>query len=101
MESEKPYLDSDINLPGLSRHIGIPEHYLSQVINGKLNQNFFDFINHYRIREASRILSGSKNRLTIRRVAFEVGFNSKSAFNRAFKKHIQMTPSDCKKAKRG
>jgi AraC-like DNA-binding protein len=100
MDSEKPYLDPSLSLAGLHKRTGIPEHYLSQVINGKLNRNFFDFINRYRIREACRILADSGNHKSIIQVAFEVGFNSKSAFNRAFNKHVQMTPSDFKKAQR-
>lgn len=99
MENEKPYLDPGISLSGLSKRTGIPEHYLSQVINGKLNRNFFDFINHYRTREASRLLADPRNHLTITEIALEVGFYSRSAFNRAFNKHIKMTPSDFKKAK--
>lgn len=99
METEKPYLDPDICLHRLSERLMIPNHYLSQVINGRLNRNFYDFINQYRIEEAKRILTDSKNHLTIIEVAFRVGFNSKSAFNRAFKKNINMTPSDFKKNK--
>jgi ligand-binding sensor domain-containing protein/AraC-like DNA-binding protein len=99
MESEKPFLNSDICLHGLSERLNIPDHYLSQVINTRLNQNFYDFINQYRVEEAKRILANSKNHLTILEVAFEVGFNSKSAFNRVFKKYVKMTPSDFKKEK--
>lgn len=98
MEAEKPYLDSDISLPKLSENIHIPDHYLSQVINARLKQNFYDFINFYRIEEAKRILTTPKqNHLTIHAIAFEVGYNSKSAFNRAFKKYVKMTPFDFRK----
>ncbi len=101
MESKKPYLDPDISLHKLSEDINIPHHYLSQVINARLDRNFYDFINFYRIGEARKILSDSKNHLPILGVAFEVGFNSKSAFNRAFKKNVNMTPSDFKKERNG
>lgn len=101
METEKPYLDPDICLHKLSEEMMIPHHYLSQVINSRLNRNFYDFINNYRIEEAKKILTNSKNHLTIIEVAFEVGFNSKSAFNRAFKKNVNMTPSDFKKVQNG
>jgi AraC-like DNA-binding protein len=99
MESERPFLNSDICLHGLSERLNIPDHYLSQVINMRLNRNFYDFINHYRVEEAKRLLTNSKNHLTILEVAFEVGFNSKSAFNRVFKKYVKKTPSDFKKEK--
>jgi AraC-like DNA-binding protein len=98
METEKPYLDPNINLHSLSKNLMIPDHYISQVINAKLKQNFFDFINSYRIEEAKRIFTHSKQKhLTVLEVAFEVGFNSKSAFNRAFKKATHLTPSEFKK----
>jgi AraC-like DNA-binding protein len=97
MKDDKPYLDSEISLQGLSKRLAIPEHHLSQVINERLNRNFYNFINHYRLEEAKRILTDPGNRLTIIEIAFQVGFNSKSAFNRAFKQHTNMTPSDFKK----
>ncbi|NIM17140.1 MAG: helix-turn-helix domain-containing protein [Candidatus Aminicenantes bacterium] len=101
MESEKPYLDPNITLHKLSKEIIIPDHYLSQVINTRLNKNFYEFINFYRIEEAKKILTHSKNHFTILEVAFEVGYNSKSAFNRSFKKHVGVTPSDFRKEYNG
>lgn len=98
METEKPYLDPNISLHGLSKNLMIPDHYMSQIINTKLKLNFYDFINNYRIEEAKRIFTNPKqNHLTVLEVAIEVGFNSKSAFNRAFKKATQKTPSEFKK----
>jgi AraC-like DNA-binding protein len=98
METEKPYLDPNISLHGLSENLMIPDHYMSQIINTKLKLNFYDFINNYRIEEAKRIFTNSKQEhLTVLEVAYEVGFNSKSAFNRAFKKTTHVTPSEFKK----
>jgi AraC-like DNA-binding protein/streptogramin lyase len=98
METEKPYLDPAISARRLAESLMIPHHYLSQVINAKLKQNFYDFINYHRVEEARRILTDSKqNHLTIHEIALKVGFNSKSVFNRAFLKHAHMTPSDFKR----
>jgi AraC-like DNA-binding protein len=98
MNKEKPYLDGDITLQKLAKALSISPHHLSQTINEQLNQNFFDFINTYRIEEAKRmLLDPAKKHYSILAVSEEVGFNSKSAFNTAFKKHVNMTPSEFRK----
>ncbi len=102
MNTEKPYLDGDITLQKLSKTLSITPHHLSQTINEQLNQNFFDFINSYRIEEAKRMLHDpAKKHYSILAVSEEVGFNSKSAFNTAFKKHVKTTPSEFRKVTDG
>jgi AraC-like DNA-binding protein len=79
----------------------VPNH-LSQVINAELNKSFFDFINEYRIAEAKRrLLDGRFEHYSILAIALEVGFNNKASFNRVFKKHTRMTPSDFVKSAGG
>ena len=71
---------------------------LSILINHNLNQHFFDFVNGYRIRKAMEILQNpKKSELTILEILYEVGFNSKSSFNTAFKKHTGITPTEFRK----
>jgi len=95
MEKERPFTDGDLTLQKLAKTLGISPHHLSQMINEQLNQNFFEFINLYRIEEAKRMLvDPSMKHYSILAISEEVGFNSKSAFNAAFKKHTQMTPSE-------
>jgi AraC-like DNA-binding protein len=95
MENEKFFMKSDITLNKLADELMISPHHLSQIINEKTNQNFFDFINSYRIEEAKKLLVDPKGELlTILAIADEVGFNSKSAFNNAFKKNTGMTPTE-------
>lgn len=97
MTSEKPYLDPSLSLPVLAKRIHISKGHLSQVVNTSFNQNFCDFINAYRIEESKRLLSGNPDAAeTILEIAYRVGFNSKSAFNRAFKKHTDLTPKEFK-----
>ena len=94
MEEDKLFTDNDLNLQLLARKLAISPYYLSQIINVKLHKNFFDFINRYRIDEAKKILSQPKNdHYTILSIAYEVGFNNKTSFNAAFKKHTSRTPS--------
>jgi len=98
MEKEKLYLDSDLTLQKLAQRVSIHPHHLSQIINERLNQNFFDFINSYRVEEAKkRLIDPSEKHFSIIAIAGEVGFNSKSAFNSVFKKYVNMTPSEWRK----
>jgi len=92
MEINKPYLDPDINLNILSNQLQISTHHLSQIINSKFEQNFYDFINSYRIKESIEILKNDKAK-TILEILYETGFNSKSVFNTFFKKYTRMTPT--------
>lgn len=91
---EKPFLKSEITLPELAKHLAISPHHLSQIINEQLRQNFFEFVNSHRIEEAKKLIIDPENKnVNIAEIAFEVGFNSLSVFNTAFKKHTGMTPS--------
>jgi AraC-like DNA-binding protein len=98
MESQKLYLNTDLSMVDMARDLSIPAKHLSYVINTMLHSNFYDFINFYRIEESKGLLvhpeTGKKN---ILQIAFCVGFNSKSTFNAAFKKHTGMTPSEFRK----
>jgi len=99
MEQKKPYLDPELTLPALAALIDIPSYQLSRVINEKFGRNFFDFINGYRVNEVKeKINDPAFQNLSILGIAFECGFNSKSAFNRIFKKMTGLTPSEYKKS---
>ena len=94
MEQEKPYLDGDLKLADLAEQLTIPSHHLSQIINERLNNNFFEFVNAYRVEEAKKLLRDpDKQDYKILRVAFESGFNNKTTFNSAFKSEVGTTPS--------
>ncbi|MDP3451938.1 MAG: helix-turn-helix domain-containing protein [Bacteroidales bacterium] len=95
MKCEKPYLNSEITLSSLGSSLSVSPDYLSQIINGTLNMNFFDFINHYRIEEFKSLCKNPANRnYTIIALAYDSGFNSKATFNRVFKKSTGTTPSE-------
>lgn len=98
MEDESPHLNPDLTLTDLSEALSVPNNHLSQVINEKFGQNFFDFINSYRVTESQAWLKDPvRSKATMLEIAFESGFKSKSTFNAAFKKHTQQTPSEYKK----
>lgn len=99
VEKEKPYQEPELTLAELGDQIGIQPHYLSQIINQKLNCNFMDFINGYRVEAAKEKLVDEKfGHYTILAIAYEVGFNSKTAFYSAFKKNTGTTPSQFRKS---
>lgn len=98
MDTERPYLNPDLNLPQLAKDLDIPSHQLSQVINKNIGLNFFDFINSYRVEEIkAKIANPEYNKFSLLGIAFESGFNSKSAFNRVFKNLSGETPTQYKK----
>jgi AraC-like DNA-binding protein len=96
--SEKPFLNPQVSLADLANKLSISSKHLSQVINQSFNKSFFDFINAFRVQEAQSILKASKDdKLTVLEVMYEVGFNSKSSFNTAFKKETGQTPTEFRK----
>lgn len=100
MQSEQAYLDSEVTLPKLAALIECPVNHLSQVINSGFNMSFFDYLNQYRIEDAKKLLSLEDGQLqAILSIAFEVGFNSNSAFYAAFKKSCGLTPAQYRQSK--
>jgi AraC-like DNA-binding protein len=98
MTHEKPYLNPELNLYLLAERLNLLPNHLSQAINSVERKNFFDFVNHYRIQEVKKCLvSNEKEHLTLLGIAFECGFNSKTSFNRTFKKIVGLTPSEFRK----
>jgi len=95
MIEKKYYLHNDLTLHELATLLETNTLYLSKVINMHTGQNFSSFVNHYRIDEACRLLVADKQQvMSIEGIALSSGFNSKSAFNSAFKKMKGITPSE-------
>lgn len=93
MENEKPYMNPELRLSDLSYKLNIPAHKLSQVINTVADQNFFEFVNSYRVREVkSRLHKTEFEHLSLEGIAKDCGFNSSASFYRVFKQHTRMTP---------
>jgi AraC-like DNA-binding protein len=94
----KPFLDPSLSIDSLAKQIEIPNNELSILINRKIGQHFFDFVNTYRINFAAELLSDKNNqKKTVMEILYDAGFNSKSCFNRAFIKHKKVTPSQYRK----
>ena len=95
MNSQKPYLEYDLTLPKLAMILGTSSHKLSQVINEKYTLNFFEFINKHRVADIKKLLKSASNaEIKIMALAYDCGFNSKSAFYTIFKKETSLTPTE-------
>ena len=95
MDGNKYFVNNLASLSGLARQINESTHHVSQVINEQLNMNFFEMLAKHRVEEAKRILLSDKDKkITVEELAERVGYNSKSAFNNAFKKLPFQTPSE-------
>ena len=96
MEEQKPYLNPNLTMTDLADELAVPHRELSQIINESFEQHFYDFINSYRIKESKQFLRNSSKKSTVLEIAYAVGFNSKSTFNTAFKKHVGVSPTEFK-----
>ena len=98
MAANKPYLNPELSLSQLAAELNLSPHHLSQVINEHFGRNFFDFVNWYRVQEVKERLTAQEfSHLSVLGIAFDAGFNSKSAFNRVFKNVEGETPTQFKK----
>lgn len=95
LANEKPYLNPDLNMQDLAVRLNLSVNALSQVINEKLDKNFHQLINEYRVSEVKNNIHDHSK--TLLGVALDSGFKSKSAFNRIFKELTGLTPSKYKK----
>ena len=95
MDQEQPWRAPDLTLHELAQRLGTHPALLSRVLNTSCGQNFNDFVNTYRTQEAQRKLADPRfAHYSLLGVALESGFNSKSTFNRVFKKLTGQAPSE-------
>lgn len=99
MKKESPYLSSTITLRTLASLLNLSPNVLSWVINERLQKNFNEFINSYRLEYFKKLLVDPDNQhISILGLAYESGFNSKTVFNTFFKKTEGMTPKAYQKS---
>ncbi len=92
-DEEQRYLDPNLKIADLSKIISVPSHHISQVLNEKMNSNFYEILNQHRVAKAKEMLqSGALQKISVQAVGEECGFSSKTSFYRAFKKVTSMTP---------
>lgn len=101
MQREKPYLDNELTLPKLAAAFQTTTHELSYLLNNGFGENFYDFVNRYRVEESKRLLHDvTYSHLSMVGIFLEAGFNSKTAFNTAFKRVTGTTPSAFKASRK-
>ena len=99
MNTERPYLRSDLSLGELAEQHNLPIHIVSEVLNGLFKQNFYEYVNNFRIEEFKRLAKSDVHKKeTNLNLAFSCGFNSKTTFNTSFKKFTGQTPSEFRKS---
>ena len=95
IENQKLYLNQSLNVEQFSARIGVPYRDVSYAINKNFGTNFFEFINSYRIEESKRYLADERYKdMTVMDILLESGFNSKSAFQRFFKRLTGVSPTE-------
>ncbi|WP_240479506.1 helix-turn-helix domain-containing protein [Pseudoalteromonas rubra] len=97
MKDEQLFMEEDLSLNKLASVIGVSENHISETLSQLLQTNFFQFVNGYRIEEAEKLLKSTDSQVST--IQFDVGFNSKSTFNTAFKKATGLTPTQYRKQK--
>jgi len=99
MDEERPYLDPGLTLPMLADMAGVSRNLLSQAINEHTKQNFYDYVNFYRVETVKEYLKDpGKRDMNVLHIAFDAGFNTKATFNSVFKKSTGLTPSQYRKS---
>jgi AraC-like DNA-binding protein len=98
MVSQKSFLNPELTLTDLARQVGMTRGQLSALINESTEDNFYDFVNKYRVEEVKRLMADPKfQNYNMLGLALESGFKSKSTFNLIFKRFTGLTPSEFRK----
>ncbi|HOO83715.1 MAG TPA: helix-turn-helix domain-containing protein [Prolixibacteraceae bacterium] len=93
VENKKLYLDPELSLHHIAMQLNEKERDISQAINSIQNRNFKDYLNSYRIKKACELLNATPQK-PVYEIMYESGFNTKGAFNLAFKKITGKTPTE-------
>ena len=95
MSNEQLFKNPELTLSEVAKKVPIHPNILSQIINSVEEKNFYDYINYQRVEEFQRIVFLPKNnQYTLLSLAFECGFNSKTSFNRNFKRATNLSPTE-------
>jgi TolB-like protein/AraC-like DNA-binding protein len=93
MQNEHQYLDTSLTLRTLADTINLHPNKLSWLLNERLEKNFNDYVNSYRLKDFQRkAIDPQYSHLTLLGLAYESGFTSKSVFNEFFRKNTGVTP---------
>ena len=95
IDTEKIFLDSEIDLENIAQRLGVHRNMISKAVNTVCGKPFSIYINEFRVRNAILLLSDPANdHLTLETVAFDSGFSSRTTFYRAFKAQTGLNPAN-------
>ena len=95
MKANRPFIAPNLTIKALAQQLELNEKVVSRAINLGFKQNFYDYINQYRIEEVKHTLRNPDNRrLKLEGIAYDCGIKSLSTFNRLFKKYVNETPTE-------
>lgn len=95
MEEQELYLNPRLKIADMAHVLQVPSHHLSQVLNDRMNTNFYQLVNTYRIKKCKELLKTDRLQLvSIQGIGFDCGFSNKTSFYRAFKRLTGMTPAE-------
>jgi AraC-like DNA-binding protein len=95
MQADRLYLDPELSVEKVARHVGLPPKTVSFVLNQHLGQSFNAWVNAYRIEAVkSQLHNPAFEHLTLTGIALECGFNSQATFGRAFKQMTGVAPGE-------
>lgn len=98
MKEEKAFKDPQLTLATLSNKLDIKPYILTRTLNEIMHRSFADYVNEFRVKEIESLIQEPANdKYTLLHLAYSAGFNSKSSFNRAVKKHLGVSPSELKR----
>lgn len=95
IENEEAYKNPELKCALVAEVTGLSLNQISEIVNNTFKKNFNEWLNDYRINDAKKHLVESD--LTVQEIYYKVGFNSKSAFNSAFKRRLNFTPTEFRK----
>ena len=99
MQKEQLYKDPELSLNNLADKLEVKPYLLSRCFSHVLQLKFNDYINQLRAEQIKRLASLPENsKYTLLSLAYEAGFNSKSSFQRAVKKHLGISPKELRKS---
>jgi AraC-like DNA-binding protein len=100
IEEEHVYMTVGLTIGDLAERLGEHEYKVRQLINARLGfRNFGSFLNHYRVRDALKVLADpGQKQLGVAEIAYRFGYSSLGPFNRAFKEIVGQTPTEYRKA---
>ena len=93
LEDQELFLNNQLKLSDLSKQLGVSSHIVSMVINEAQKKSFPEYVNTLRVQRAKKNLLEEADKKIIA-IALESGFSSLSTFNRVFKKHAKINPSE-------